>query len=79
MDQQLKNKMFCDYIEEQFPKYFIISNNDDGFYYLQPWDGDLEDFINYNIETSELDVMEWASADTINDVVIMDVFLSSLT
>ena len=79
MKKKKKNKLFYAYIEDQFPHYFLISSNVCDFYYLQPWDGDLDDYINYNIKTSELNAMEWASANTINDVAIMEIFLSSLT
>tara|TARA_R110002167_G_scaffold64977_3_gene183747 strand:- start:125 stop:361 length:237 start_codon:yes stop_codon:yes gene_type:complete len=78
MTQVEKNVIFYNYVEVNFPRYTIVEDFS-GFCFLKPIIEDSEDEILYNTNNSTLEGMEWASADTLNDINLMEIFISSLT
>ena len=73
------NKLFYNYVEQNFPEYTISFDEGGGRVYLIPKSNKANDSIEYHQSRHDVCCVNWASSKTKTDTIAMEKYLNKIT
>ena len=73
------NKLFYNYVEQNFPEYTISFDEGGGRVYLIPKSNKANDSIEYHQSRHDVCCANWASSKTKTDIIAMEKYLNKIT